>query len=305
MEASIERPDWLSTDAWPWPVRTVATPAGRIAVTEAGTGPILLLVHAGSWSFIWRDLIRELADDFRVVAFDTPGTGLSERLPWRQASLTQAAQAMTALVDALAFGRFTLVVHNLGGPVGVAAVAGMPERVDGIVAVNTFAWRQASRIFRSAVALIGCGPMRELDVITGLIPRLTASRFAAGRCWRPADRRTFRRGLDAAAIRTTHRYVQDAGPGNDLYDLVEDAIRGPLAERPLLTIFGRWSDFYLHFQPRWHALFPAAVQRVLPKGVGNHFPMGDDPRQVAAWIRDWHATAVASRPSGTGSRAGR
>lgn len=68
MEATIERPAWLSTDAWPWPVRAVATPAGRIAFTEAGSGPVLLLAHAGSWSCTWRDLILELADDFRVVA---------------------------------------------------------------------------------------------------------------------------------------------------------------------------------------------------------------------------------------------
>ena len=36
MEAAIERPGWLSTDAWPWPVRAVATPTGRIAFTDFG-----------------------------------------------------------------------------------------------------------------------------------------------------------------------------------------------------------------------------------------------------------------------------
>lgn len=112
-------------------------PRGRIAVTDVGSGPVLLLAHLGSWSFVWRELILDLADDFRVVAFDAPGTGLSERISWRQASLSRAAHAVTGLVDALRLGRFTLVVHNLGGPVGVAAVATMPERVDGIVAINS------------------------------------------------------------------------------------------------------------------------------------------------------------------------
>jgi pimeloyl-ACP methyl ester carboxylesterase len=180
VEAAIQRPGWLATKAWPWPVRAVATPAGRIAFTDVGSGPILLLAHVGSWSLIWRDLLLDLADDFRVVAFDAPGTGLGEQIRWRQASLSRAAQAVTALVDARGLGRFTLVVHNLGGAVGVAAVATMPERVDGIVAINAFAWRQASRTFRSAIALIGSGPMRELDATTGADPPLDREPLCGG-----------------------------------------------------------------------------------------------------------------------------
>jgi hypothetical protein len=73
MEATIERPNWLSTEAWPWRVRAVATPAGRIAFTDTGSGPTLLLVHIGFWSSVWRELILELATDFRVVAFRYSG----------------------------------------------------------------------------------------------------------------------------------------------------------------------------------------------------------------------------------------
>jgi hypothetical protein len=31
---------------------------------------------------------------------------------------------------------------------------------------------------------------------------------------------------------------------------------------------------------------------VIPRGF--HFPMGDDPHRVAAWIRQWHPTTAAS-----------
>ena len=291
MEATIKLPDWLSTDAWPWPVRAVATPAGRIAFTDTGSGPTLLLAHVGFWSFIWRDLILELATDFRVVTFDTPGAGLSERMRWREASLSRAAEGVAALVDALQLDRFTLIVHDVGGPVGLAAVATMPERVAGIVAINTYAWRPAGLIFPPFVRLMGSGPMRLLDATTGLIPRFTASRFGAGRRWSPADRRTFLRGLDATAVRTWHRYLQDAGRGTEIYGQAERTITGRLADRSLLTVFGQWGD-YLHFQPRWRALYPTAVQRVIPRGF--HFPMGDDPHRVAAWIRQWHPTTAAS-----------
>jgi pimeloyl-ACP methyl ester carboxylesterase len=51
-------------------------------------------------------------------------------------SLSRAAEAVTALIDELELDRFTLVVHDVGGPVGLAIAATMPERVEGIVAIS-------------------------------------------------------------------------------------------------------------------------------------------------------------------------
>ncbi len=292
MTDTIRRPDWLSPDVWPWPVQAVPTPAGRLAVTDTGSGPALLLAHIGSWSPVWRDLVSDLSTDFRVVTFDTPGIGLSERLRKGEVSLARAADGVTALVEALALDRFTLVVHDLAGPVGLAAVELMPERVEGIVAINTFGWRPDGRHFRGMLRLMGSGPVRAIDVTTRLLPRVSASGFGAGRHWTPAQRRGYRRGLDAGAVRTWHRYFRDAARSADVYERVTRVLTGQLSNRPMLTVFGERND-PLHFQPRWRALFPTAVQRVVPRG--NHYPMGDDPQQVAAWIREWHRGAVAYR----------
>src|SRR5712672_1617786 len=75
----IDRPDWLSSSAWTWPTYAISHDAGRIAVTDVGQGPALLFVHVGSWSFVWRDVIMHLQNDFRCVALDAPGCGLSGR----------------------------------------------------------------------------------------------------------------------------------------------------------------------------------------------------------------------------------
>ena len=46
--------------------------------SDEGSGPALVLVHAGMWSFIWRDTIAALRDDFRCITLDFPGAGLSD-----------------------------------------------------------------------------------------------------------------------------------------------------------------------------------------------------------------------------------
>jgi haloalkane dehalogenase len=141
------------------------------------------------------------------------------------------------------------------------------------------------------LALMGSGPMRELDTFSGAILRLTSTSFGVGRQLDRESRRAFRSGVDHTAARTFHRYMGDARKADSLYEQVESATSS-LRDRPLLTIFGEHYD-PLGFQPRWKELFPHAQQIVVPKG--HHFPMCDAPDLVADSIRSWHrAQPVAS-----------
>lgn len=286
----LDRPSWLTQAAWPWPTSALATPGGRVAVTDAGRGAVLLLAHVGAWSFIWRDLLRELTPHFRCIAVDAPGCGFSDRPAASGTTLTAAAAALVSVLDSLDLRDVTLVAHDLGGPAGFAAAAERADRVRALVAVNTFAWRPAGAVFRSMLAIMGSTAIRETDAALGWLPRATSGRFGVGRHWSAADRHAFVAGIDATARRSWHRYFADARRADSLYAAVEAGLRGPLADRPLLTIFGEWND-PLGFQPRWKALFPDARQEVVPRG--NHFPMCDDPALVAAVMRDWHDARIA------------
>jgi haloalkane dehalogenase len=291
----LTRPDWLPGSAWPWPTGALPTAAGRLAVTDAGTGPVLLLVHTGMWSFLWRDLLRELTPRFRCVTLDAPGNGRSYRPGPAGTTLAAAAAATRAVIDALDLRDITLVAHDLGGLAGLAAVAERSDRVAAVAAVNTFGWRPAGPAFRGMLAVMGNGLMREVDAWTGWLPAATSGRFGVGRHWSRADRAAFRAGFGRDGRRSVHRYLDDARRADDLYATVDAALRGPLADRPLLTVFGQYND-PLRLQPRWKRLFPAARQEVVPRG--NHFPMCDDPARVAAWIREWHAAEVAHAANG-------
>src|SRR6201993_3026104 len=115
--ATLDRPSWLRSSAWPWQPYTLSHAGGRIAVTDIGSGPTLLFVHVGSWSFVWRDVLARLQSDFRCVAVDAPGCGLSARSD-SAPTLAQAGDAVAAVVDALELSDVTLVAHDLGGLAG-------------------------------------------------------------------------------------------------------------------------------------------------------------------------------------------
>ena len=274
------RPSWLTVDEWPFPLRGLEVGGRRIAYTDTGEGPALLLVHTGMWSFVWRDVIGRLADRFRVVTLDAPGTGLSDGSA--QVDFAVAADAVDALVRCLDLDDIVLVFHDLGGPVTLEAAARWPERVAGLVAVNAFGWQPSGVPFRAMLGIMGSAPMRELDAATGFLSAATSTRLGVGRHWDKATRKTFRRGMTPAGRRSLHRYMRAARRHD--YETITSVV-DRFASMPLLTIFGERND-PLRFQAKWAERFPLITQVQVAKG--NHFPMCDDPELIATTIIGWH-----------------
>ena len=279
---SIQRPYWLPETVWPFETSALELEGSRIAVTDVGKGPVLLFVHTGFWSFIWRDVMLRLADEFRCVCFDAPGTGRSDRLPVVDITLDRASRALTAIIRALDLRDITLVVHDLGGPSGIAGSAPVADRIRALCAVNTFAWRPSGFAFRGMLGLMGSAFIREFNATTGILPRITVGSFGVGRHMDEPSRRAYLSGIGTQGLRSFHTYLHDARKADTIYERVHGVLTGPFRKLPVVTIFGERND-PLGFQPRWKQLFPEAEQIVVPKG--NHFPMCDAPDIVADAIR--------------------
>jgi pimeloyl-ACP methyl ester carboxylesterase len=293
--AALRRPPWLPEAVWPFQTSALEVEGCRIAVTDVRQGPVLLFVHTGLSSFIWRDVILRLSRDFRCICFDAPGAGQSGRLPASAISLERAARSATAIIEALDLADVTLVVHDLGGPSGIAGAARVADRIRGLCAVNAFAWEPTGAAFRFMLGLMGSAALREFSAWTGLLMRLTASSFGVGRHLDPASRAAFYAGIGRRGVRAFHSYLRDARRTRTIYPQLEAALGGPFRRLPVMTIFGERND-PLGFQPRWKALFPDARQVVVRKG--NHFPMCDDANLVASAIREFHRTAVSPSSEG-------
>ena len=109
-----------------------------IAYSARGAGDTtLVFVHcwACDRSF-WHQQIDVFAKTYQVVALDLPGHGESgaKRDDWSIAGL---ADDVRMLVEGLDLGRVILVGHSMGGPVSLLAAALVPDRVIGVVLVDT------------------------------------------------------------------------------------------------------------------------------------------------------------------------
>ncbi|HSF60554.1 MAG TPA: alpha/beta hydrolase [Gaiellaceae bacterium] len=88
----------------------------RIVFRRKGNGPPVVFLHGyvGDGSRTWRRQIEDLSDEFTVVAWDAPGSGLSSDPP-ESFRLPDYADCFAGFVDALGLGRVHLVGLSFGG----------------------------------------------------------------------------------------------------------------------------------------------------------------------------------------------
>ncbi|PZS36744.1 MAG: helix-turn-helix transcriptional regulator, partial [Pseudonocardiales bacterium] len=84
------------------------------------------------------DVIGGLSQRFRVIRFDKPGCGLSDRDP-TDVSLEGQVAAALAVADAAHAARFSVFGASQGGQVAVALAARYPERIRSLVLYGTCA----------------------------------------------------------------------------------------------------------------------------------------------------------------------
>jgi pimeloyl-ACP methyl ester carboxylesterase len=128
---------------YPFEPHWLELPEGRMHyVDTGGAGPVVVLVHGNpSWSFLWRDLIKELsAAGFRCIAPDHLGMGLSDK-PETYFGLADRIRHLETLVDSLGVKAFHLCVHDWGGAIGFGLAGRRPEAVGKLVVTNTAAFR--------------------------------------------------------------------------------------------------------------------------------------------------------------------
>jgi len=109
-----------------------------IAYETRGSGnTTLVFVHGWcSDRTFWREQLDDLAGDYLVVAIDLPGHGNSGRTR-KKWSLSSFARDVKELVESLSLEQVVLIGHSMGGLISLEAAQHLPERVIGIIGVDT------------------------------------------------------------------------------------------------------------------------------------------------------------------------
>lgn len=281
-------PEWVDRQAYPFTSRWVDVGTGRLHYVDEGQGPVILFVHGTpTWSFEYRHLIEGLRATHRCIAVDHLGFGLSDR-PADAAYTPEAhAQRLRAFVDQLGLSRFTLVVHDFGGPIGLPLALDGSGRVERVVVMNSWMWSfadDAEMTKRARMVAGGFGKFlyRRLNASLRLI---TPSAYG--------DRRKLTKAI--------HRQYLEVFPDPDSRERVLFALalsllgssahydglwqrRGELAKVPALIVWGvKDSAFRPHQLAKWRDAAPTA--QVVELATAGHWPHEEEPERVLEAVR--------------------
>lgn len=157
----------------------------RIHFRDTGPrdAPVIVLVHGFSASLhTWEAWVADLRRDYRVVTLDLPGHGLSRCLDNDEIGPQQFVEVIDRLVRALNIERFTLAGNSMGGSAAWNYALAHPERLDGLVLVNSAGWARGPEesdtrpvIFRLLEVELARRVIRDLDLTSLIRPGLENS----------------------------------------------------------------------------------------------------------------------------------
>ncbi|OBK32513.1 hypothetical protein A5658_15850 [Mycobacterium sp. 1245111.1] len=128
---------------------------GRLYVRDhPGRPPAIVAMHGfPDDSRIYDRLIGPL-DPQRVVTFDWIGYGRSSRRPSGKSSTISRQRELLAVCDALELEQAVLVGHDASGPEAIEFALAHPERVAGLVLLNTYFGRRPNLRLPEMIALM-------------------------------------------------------------------------------------------------------------------------------------------------------
>ncbi|WP_308221263.1 alpha/beta fold hydrolase [Nocardia sputi] len=294
------RPGWVDDELFPFESRFVDIGGHTVHYVDEGSGPTLLFLHGNpTWSFLWRDVIRALRDDFRCIALDYPGFGLSTAKPGYRYLPEQHADVVTEVVDALSLDGVTLVGQDWGGMIGLAVVQRRPDVFDRLVLANTWAWPVNGILhFEAFGRIIGGLPVRFLVRRLNLLVNAFIPTGHRRRKPTAAEMTHYSQALGTPERRQASAVL----PGRvlasrDFFAEVEAGLTN-LAHMPTLIV---WGDADIAFRSQERERLEATFtdhRTVIVEGAGTYVE-SDAPEEFVSAIRDW-----AARQRGDASRAG-
>ncbi|MEX2145728.1 MAG: alpha/beta fold hydrolase [Candidatus Rokuibacteriota bacterium] len=287
-------PAWVDRERYPFESRALNVGAGTMRYVDEGSGPPIVMVHGTpTWSFLYRDLVRGLRDRYRCVVPDQLGFGLSDKPTGASYRPDDQAQRLTRLIDTLALKDVTLMVHDFGGPIGLAYAIEHPANVRRLVLFNTWMWslagdRQMQWIRRALGGRLGRVLYEHSAFPVNVLFRRA---FGDRRRYTPEAHAQYLGPLrDPAARHATWIYARELLGSSSWYGTLWQR-RSRIARIPALLVWGMKDPAFARCLPRWRGLFTDAEVVELPD-VG-HAPMEERAPEITPVIARFLETGTA------------
>lgn len=263
---------------YPFVAQKISIQGHNLSFLDQGQGRVIVMLHGNpTWSFLYRNLAILLQDTYRVIVPDHMGCGFSDKPQDYSYTLKTHIDNLETLLADLDIEKFSLVVHDWGGAIGMGLAVRNPERVESVVVMNTAAFpsqRIPLRIRMCRVPLLGDLIVRGFNGFArGALTMAVVNKMT------PTVARGYLEPYDSWAHRIALlRFVQDIPltPKDASWKSLTEIDQGLklLQDIPMLILWGgRDFCFTRHFYNEWLQRFPGAESHFFPDA--GHYVLED------------------------------
>jgi len=154
----------------------------RVHAQVMGDGPDLVLLHGsgGNLRDFTLDLAPVLAQDYRVILFDRPGHGYTDRVSETGSTLKDQAHLLAAAARQLGAEKPIVLGHSFGGAVALAWAVHEPQSISALIplAAPSNPWNSSLPLFYKLTSHPLTAPLVN-PLIAGLVPDARVERGVA------------------------------------------------------------------------------------------------------------------------------
>ena len=279
---AVAIPDSLR-QLYPFASNTLTLKDGeKLHYLDEGKGDeAVLMVHGNpTWSFYYRNLIKNLRDHFRCIVPDHIGCGLSSKPQKYQYRLAQHIDNLSQLLETLSLKKIHLVLHDWGGAIGMGAAQSISNKIGSIIILNTAAFRSThipARIslcrtpFLGSLIIRGMNGFARPAITMAMAQRKLSAEEKVGFLF-PYNNWKNRVAIDAFVkdipLKANH-------PSYETLQKIETNL-GLFLENPMLIEWGGEDFCFDHtFRTQWQMFFPQAKTTIHPDA--GHYVLEDAP----------------------------
>ena len=279
---------WIDSTLFPFQHQYTELNNGTIHYIDEGEGEVLLFVHGTpTWSFLWRDFVRELSGSYRCIAVDHLGFGLSVANTGMPGTPAEHTKNLAEFMEQLELDSVTLVVHDFGGPIGLGAALQQSERIQRVVLFNSWLWSAADEPEVQRVdKLVNSGLGRFLYLKLNFSPRVLLKKGYHNKraLTKPIHRHYLQPFKHKPNRLWPYALAQALMGASDWYQQQWNQLQ-KLESKPWLILWGKHDPYFNQTQlERWQNRLPAAEIHQLESG---HFVQEEAAPQAIERMRSW------------------
>lgn len=267
---------------------------------DEGSGDPVVMLHGNlSWSFMYRDLIKELSTNHRVIAPDHLGCGLSDKPQDFEYRLETHIDNLESFLLSLKLEKINLVMHGWGAAIGMGFAIRHPAKIKGLLILNSAAFSVDNlpvKIGLCRVPYIGDALVRKTNFLNRNILRICTVKKLSEKV-----RHGFLMPYDSYENRIAIlRFIQDIsrGPADPSYEVLLEVEHGlwMFRENPVCIIWGMKDWYYKPtFLERWRLYYPQA--KIMHVQNAGHFLLEDTGSEIISFISKCCAEMKHNAPS--------